>query len=112
MKDFYIAELLKMENTYLDYPFDDGEWAALRHSDNKKIFALVYYRNGNLCINFKNKPEWGTFWRGSFESVTPAYHMNKEHWSTVIVGGDADHGQIMQMINDSYNLTAKKGKIK
>ncbi len=112
MKNYYIEQLLQLENVYLDYPFDNGEWAAIRHKDNKKIFALIYHRNGNLCINFKNKPEWGTFWRGSFESVTPAYHMNKEHWSTVIVGGDADQQQIMQMINDSYNLTAKKGKKK
>ena len=112
MKNYYIEQLLQLENVYLDYPFDDGEWAALRHTENQKIFALIYNRNGNLCINFKNKPEWATFWRGSFDSVSPAYHMNKEHWSTVIVGGDADHSQIMQMVYDSYMLTARKGKKK
>ena len=108
MKDYYISEFLKLENVYLDYPFDRSDWAAIRHRDNKKIFALIYHRNGNLCINFKNTPEWATFWRKSFESVTPAYHMNKEHWSTVICGGDADNEQIMQMVSDSYNLTLKK----
>ncbi|MBR5521644.1 MAG: MmcQ/YjbR family DNA-binding protein [Oscillospiraceae bacterium] len=112
MKNFYISELLKFENVYLDYPFDSYDWAAIRHKDNNRIFALIYQHNGNICINFKNTPEWGNFWRGSFESVAPAYHMNKEHWSMVTIGGDADHEQIITMIKDSYNLTAKKGKKK
>ena len=108
MKNYYIDKCLTLENVYLDYPFDEGEWAAIRHNDNKKIFALIYFRNGKVCINFKNSPQWGMFWRESFKAVSPAYHMNKEHWSTVIVGEDADEEQIMQMIYDSYNLTKKK----
>jgi len=112
MKKHYIERILEFENVYLDYPFDNSDWAAIRHNDNKKIFALVYSRNNNICINFKNAPEWGTFWRESFESVSPAYHMNKEHWSTVICGSDADEHQIMQMVSDSYNLTQKKKRSK
>lgn len=38
--------------------------------------------------------------------------MNKEHWSTVIVGGDADEEQIVQMVYDSYKLTLKKTRNK
>ena len=109
MKNYYIDLMLQLENVYLDYPFGDSDWAALRHTENKKIFALIYHRHGSLCINFKNTPEWATFWRESFESVAPAYHMNKEHWSMVTVGGDANEEHIMQMIYDSYKLTAKKG---
>ena len=108
MKNHYIDRCLEFEGTYLDYPFDEGEWAAIRHTDNKKIFALIYYRNNNLCINFKNTPEWATFWRESFDAVSGAYHMNKEHWSTVVVGSDASEEQIMQMLYDSYKLTQKK----
>ncbi len=112
MINYYINKCLEFENVYLDYPFDRGEWAAIRHNDNKKIFALIYYRNGNICINFKNTPEWAVFWRESFEAVSPAYHMNKEHWSTVIIGKDADEYQIMQMLRDSYMLTKTKTRKK
>ena len=110
MKRYYIDKLLEFKDVYLDYPFDNSDWAAIRHSDNKKIFALVYSYQGNECINFKNTPEWATFWRESFESVKPAYHMNKEHWSMVIFGGDADEEQIMLMLRDSYKLTEKRKK--
>ncbi len=112
MKNLYIDKCLEFENVYLDYPFDQGEWAAIRHNDNKKIFALIYCRNGNICINFKNTPEWAVFWRESFDAVSPAYHMNKEHWSTVIIGKDADEHQIMQMLYDSYMLTKRKTRKK
>ena len=108
MINFYINKCLSFENTYLDYPFDQGLWAAIRHKDNKKIFALIYERQGNICINFKNDPQWGMLWRESFEAVTPAYHMNKEHWSTVIIGKDATEENITDMLYASYLLTQKK----
>ena len=108
MRKFYIEKLLEMDDVYLDYPFDDVNWAAIRHTGNKKIFALIFDYKSKTRINFKNSPDWGTFWRGSFESVEPAYHMNKEHWSMVTPGGDADTQQILQMISDSYNLTKPK----
>ena len=110
MKKFYINELLKLENVFLDYPFPESEWAAIRHCDNKKIFALIYEYKGKICINFKNSPDWATFWRGTFQSVQPAYHMNKERWSMVYTDGDAGYEQIIRMITDSYNLTKKRKK--
>ena len=108
MINYYINKCLSFENTYLDYPFDQGLWAAIRHKDNKKIFALIYERQGNICINFKNDPQWGMLWRESFEAVTSAYHMNKEHWSTVIIGKDATEENITDMLYASYLLTQKK----
>ena len=108
MINYYINKCLEFDSTYLDYPFDQGMWAAIRHNDNKKIFALIYERNGNVCINFKNDPQWGMLWRESFNGVLPAYHMNKEHWSTVIIGYDVSEEHIMDMLYASYLLTKKK----
>ena len=112
IKNYYIDILLNFKNVYLDYPFDNSDWAAIRHNDNKKIFALIYIRNEKVCINFKNEPMWGTFWRESFECVTPAYHMNKEHWSTVYIGEDVSEQQIIDMVTESYKLTESKRKKK
>ena len=36
MKNYYIDLMLQLENVYLDYPFGDSDWAALRHTENKK----------------------------------------------------------------------------
>ena len=45
MKTYYIDKCLEFEGAYLDYPFDEADWAAIRHKENSKIFALIYHRN-------------------------------------------------------------------
>lgn len=99
------------EDTYEDYPFDDGNWAVLRHRGNKKGFAFLYEYNHRLQVNVKCLPEWTGFWRGNFDGVIPAYHMNKTHWNTIILDGSVPDGDVKTMIAESYNLTAPKLKI-
>lgn len=35
----------------------------------------------------------------------PAYHMNKEHWVTVLLDGSVEDGRIYGLIDLSYTLT-------
>ena len=65
--------------TYADTPFDDNNWVCMRHRGNRKIFAAIFAREGKIWINVKADPQWGDFWRQTFPSVIPAYHMNKKH---------------------------------
>ncbi|GHV26334.1 hypothetical protein FACS18948_1770 [Clostridia bacterium] len=94
---------------YEDYPFDDiaspGAWTVMRHSTSKKCFAFIYERNGNLCINLKCNSLEADFLRQIYEGVIPAYHMNKEHWNTVVVGSDVSDEEIMRQIGNSYVST-------
>jgi predicted DNA-binding protein (MmcQ/YjbR family) len=48
------------------------------------------------------------FLRQAVEGVTPAYHMNKEHWNTVIVGLDVPEEEIKRQIGNSYDLIKPK----
>ena len=95
-----------------DYPFDSiadaGAWAVMRHRTNKKSFALIYERNNKLCVNLKCDPFEADFLRQVFEDVLPAYHMNKVHWNTILIGGDVPHDELKRMIKQSYDLTAYK----
>lgn len=103
------------ENVYEDSPFHDGNWILMRHKDNKKTFACVYERYDNIWINVKCNPEWRDFWRETFSSVVPAYHMNKEHWNSIILEGLMPDVDVKRMIEESYGLTKpkrKKGKEK
>jgi predicted DNA-binding protein (MmcQ/YjbR family) len=97
---------------YEDYPFDDiadaGAWTVMRHRTNRKSFAFLYERNGKLCVNLKCDPFEADFLRDLFTDVTPAYHMNKEHWNTVVIGGDVPDDELKRMIERSYNLTKSK----
>ena len=42
--------------------------------------------------------------RDIFEAVIPGYHMNKEHWNTVILNGTVPKEEIEKMIDTSYSL--------
>jgi len=104
-----IEYCLTFADAYEDYPFDE-EWAAMRHVSNQKNFAFIYERGGKLCVNLKCEPMQADFWRRVYSAVTPAYHMNKQHWNTVVVDMSLSDEEIYEMINHSYCLTAPKAK--
>lgn len=92
-------------DVYEDYPFHDANWAVMRHKQNKKMFAAIYEREEKIWINVKCDPEWREFWRSAFASVIPAYHMNKQHWNSIILDGTIPTKDIQRMIAESYDLT-------
>lgn len=103
-----IALCKKFPNVYEDYPFDDGEWTAMRHRGNKKTFAFIFEREGKIWINVKAEPMTAEFWRNVFPSVIPAYHMNKKHWISIILDGTVSDNDIHTLISESYALTKPK----
>ena len=64
----------------------------------------IYERNGFIWLNVKVNTQWRDFWRQVYPSVLPAYHMNKEHWNSVILDGSIPEEKIRQMIGESYDL--------
>ena len=105
---------LTYPDAYEDYPFDDGAtddgaWAAMRHKANKRTFAFIFSRDGT-CVNLKCEPMRADFLRQVYADVTPAYHMNKEHWNTVRMDGDVPEEELRDMIDRSWRLTAPGGK--
>jgi len=105
---------LTYPDAYEDYPFDDGPdiagaWTVMRHRLNKRGFAFIFERNG-LCVNLKCEPVRADFLRQIYEGVTPAYHINKEHWNTVLIGSDVLEAELYTMIDHSYRLTMPKGR--
>lgn len=107
-----IEACLRLAGVYEDYPFDDGNWTVMRHRGNKKMFAAIFEREGNIWLNLKAEPLWGEFWRQNFSAVIPAYHMNKKHWISVILDGTLREEDLLRMIEDSYGLTKPKVKVR
>ena len=101
---------LTLKGAYEDYPFHDANWTVMRHKENRKMFAAVYEHQGNIWVNVKCDPGMTYMWRNAFKSVVPAYHMNKEHWNSIILDGKVGDDAIRNMIYDSYELTKPKRK--
>ncbi len=69
-----------------------------------KIFALSGLGAERLRVSVKSDPEVATGLRSTHESVVAGYHLNKRHWITVTLGGDAPDELIRDLIEDSHDL--------
>lgn len=96
---------LTFPNTYWDAPFRDQNWQLVRDCFSKKAFLWSYEKDGFINLNVKTDEDKAYFWRKIYKSVRPAYHQNKEHWSTVVLDGSIPDEDIKLMIRESYELT-------
>ncbi|WP_341268629.1 MmcQ/YjbR family DNA-binding protein [Morganella morganii] len=99
-----------------DYPWIKyPDYAVFRHQGNSRWFALIMSVSADKIgagdvktvtdiINVKVAPELVGSLRLK-EGVYPAYHMNKEHWITIILDGKFNSGELKSLIDDSYRLT-------
>lgn len=68
------------------------------------MFALVGLDQNTISINLKCDPDDAQILRSQFKAITPGYHMNKEHWNTVLLNDSIDGDLLKKMISDSYRL--------
>lgn len=107
-KEDIIEYCLELPNTYEDYPFPDDDFSVtIKHTSNNKWFALIMKVKEKLYLNVKTNPDYSDILRNTYEYIIPAYHMNKEHWNTIIVDENVDVGIVKELIEQSYELTKK-----
>ena len=98
-----------------EYPWGESpNHTTFKHTDNKKWFALIMdipYEKVGInkkeivnVINLKHIPEMIGGLRKN-AGIFPAYHMNKEHWITVLLDGTVEKQKICDLIDISYDLT-------
>ncbi len=92
--------------------------AALRHKDSRKWFAAIMLNlprktlgladSGQVdVLNLKCEPLLiGSLLDG--RRYLPGYHMNKEHWITVLLDGSVLLDEICPLIDMSFHITDKK----
>ncbi len=65
------------------------------------MFALI---SDKKSISLKCDPYLSYTFRQQYPAITPGYHLNKEHWNTVILDGSVPHDEIEWLIDHSYDL--------
>ena len=120
-KQQFLEYCLSTYGTSPDYPFgEDFETAVLRHSDNRKWYAIVMrvsrrkfgFKSDEVIdvVNLKLPTEmFGSF--GVADGVYPAYHMNKLHWISVLLP-DAPNDIVQFLVNVSFEVTKAFNKRK
>ena len=104
-KEEIIKYCLTLENTYKDCPFsDDFESVTMKHCKNKKWFTLLMNVNNKLYLNVKTDPNYSDILRNTYDYIIPAYHMNKDHWNTIIIDEKVDEDLVKELIEQNMVL--------
>jgi predicted DNA-binding protein (MmcQ/YjbR family) len=98
---------LQKEDVTEGFPFGGD---TLVFKVKEKLFLLMGLDSEPLQFNVKCDPEKAIELREEYpDAILPGYHMNKKHWNSIIVE-KLKSSLIKEMIDDSYNLVAKKKK--
>lgn len=70
-----------------------------------KMFSIVSLDDVPLRANLKCDPERAIELREKYEeNILPGYHMNKQHWNTLVLDGRLDPKLVFELIDHSYEL--------
>ncbi len=112
----YIAERYHIAPEFLwpKYPDD----AVFRHPDNRTWFALLLLDTPRCKLGLAGSGsvdildvKCDPLLAGSLLDGTrflPGYHMNKEHWITILLDGSVPDETLRSLIDLSYQMTQKK----
>ena len=93
--------ILSLPNARLDYPF--GEDVAV-YKVGDKMFALVNENKTPLQLSLKCDPVLSKVLREKYTEVMPGYHLNKNHWNTLVLSGQLQWEHVKDLIKHSYSL--------
>lgn len=104
--------------TQIEYPWiASQESGILRHQGNRKWYAAILQVNGNKVglegeemidvLNVKCEPDM-IFSLCEQKGFAPAYHMNKKHWISILLGGTVSKEVIANLLDMSYEITKAK----
>ena len=71
-----------------------------------KMFALSALSDEPLRVSVKCDPDYAEELREAHEAIIPGYHLNKRHWITVTLGGDAGDDLVRLLVAESHALVA------
>ena len=126
MRKKIIAYIKKKYGVSPEYPWSRYDTnAVFRHPENRKWFALVMDVEREKLglpgigeVTVINLKVDDMFFRDMIieeDGIMPAYHMNKQHWITVLLDGTVPEERVYELLEMSFLATApakKKEKLR
>ena len=91
---------IAMKGVTEGFPFDE---VTLVLKVGGKMFALLNL-DKDPSVNLKCDPERAIDLREHYDAILPGYHMNKQHWNTVMLDGSLTDKMVAELIGHSYDL--------
>ncbi len=116
LKERLINYIDTLDNVKIDSPFKKlPDYIVFRHKYSGKWFGLIMSvekrklgidEDGEIdIVDVKANPEIISILKEG-SGYFPAYHMNKNHWITLLLDGTIKEKQLFDFIKDSYDLTS------
>ena len=86
-------------------PFGPGVWVW---KVGGRIFALLTQDDEPPRLSLKCDPVRAQELRAAFAAVTPGYHLNKEHWNTIVLDGSLPPALVDELVDHSHELVAAR----
>lgn len=96
---------LAKPGTTEELPFDED---TLVFKVCGKMYALCSISEFEKGVALKCDPERAVSLREQYGQIKPGYHMNKQHWNTVLTEAGLPNNLLENLIDDSYALVAAK----
>ncbi|APG60503.1 MmcQ/YjbR family DNA-binding protein [Christiangramia salexigens] len=78
-----------------------------------KIFTIVSMEKIPLRVNLKCDPQRAIELREEYDgSILPGYHMNKQHWNTLILDDNLNPKLVFELVDHSYELIVNSLSLK
>jgi predicted DNA-binding protein (MmcQ/YjbR family) len=71
-----------------------------------KVFAMTTVLRSTPIVTLKCEPEHGLALQQEFGTVTPGYHMNKRHWTSIAPGPGISRELLEELVVNAYQLVA------
>lgn len=99
------ARILKLPGTWLEYPFGEGTAVyKFGQQPDGKIMAIIAEGSNPLRVSLKCDPQLAKLLRDKYESVLPGYHLNKNHWNTILCTSQVPEDELLDLVRHSYEL--------
>lgn len=98
------AYALSLPGTTEDQAYGE-DWVLFRIEG--KIFLHIWLNAPESSCALKLPPEQGQALRDHYDGIRPAYHLNKVHWSDVLLD-EIDDKMVKDLIHQSYQLVLSK----
>lgn len=106
-RDDLHEHLMSLTGAVLDYPFGEHIAVYKLGDTSGKMFAILSEDSKPVRLSLKCDPQLAEVLRDKYETVLPGYHLNKQHWNTIICSGQVPDDELHDLIRHSYELVSK-----
>ncbi|MGQ1797297.1 MmcQ/YjbR family DNA-binding protein [Kocuria oceani] len=72
-----------------------------------KIFLMATEAPGAPIVTLKCEPPHAAALRQEFPTITPGYHMNKQHWISLAAGPGITRDLVAELVLNAYELVVE-----